>query len=158
MTHTDSSAGVPEHSLYKREVRRFESPSVYQFKWREKLYCQTGVYVERWYLETPFGSVRLHHWIHSDDGRAFHDHPWWFITIVLWGSYTDKTPDGDERMTLGKVKFRPALHMHTVKVDPKGAWTFLLTGPKSRKWGFKLGQKWKKSNKYFLEQGKHVCD
>lgn len=147
-----------ERPLDMRGVPRFESRSAYQIKWREQLHCQTGVYVERWYIETPLGSLRLHHWIHSDDDRAFHDHPWWFVTLVLWGGYTDKTPSGGERMTLGRVRFRQALHKHTVKVDPGGAWTLLLTGPKSRKWGFWLGRKWKKSNKYFLEEGKHVCD
>lgn len=135
------------------------SPMGWKLKLSEELHCISGdIYVRRWYVETPLGSIRLHHWIHSDDDRAFHDHTWWFITFVLWGGYTDKTPSGDERMSLGKITYRPALHKHTVKVNEEGAWTFLITGPKSRGWGFWLGNKWKKANKYFLEEGKHVCD
>src|ERR1700733_7651031 len=57
----------------------------FRFKWAEELQCKMGVYVRRWYLETPFGSIRVHHWLHSDDDRAFHDHPWWFWTLVLRG-------------------------------------------------------------------------
>ena len=157
-THTGSSAGTSEHQLDKLEVGRFESLPVYHFKWREELWCETDVYVRRWYVETPWFSLRLHHWLHSDDDRHFHDHPWWFMTFVLSGGYTDCSPAGEERMREGKIAFRPALHRHTVKVDPGGCWTFLVTGPKIRRWGFWVGKKWKKSNKYFLENGKHVCD
>lgn len=150
-----------EHSVDHGEVRRFESPPAYQsfkIKWREKLYCQTGVYVERWYLETPWFSLRLHHWKHSDDSRHFHDHPWNFYTFILKGGYTDCTPNGNERMTAGKLAYREAKHQHTVQVDKGGCWSILLTGPKVRRWGFWVGKKWKKANKYFLEHGKHVCE
>ncbi len=130
----------------------------FRFRWREKLYCQTGVYIERWYFETPLGSIRLHHWLHSDDSRNFHDHPWWFITLVLRGGYTDVSPSGTTVMNVGKITFRPANHQHTVQVNKGGCWTVLLTGPKIRKWGFWVGKKFKKANKYFLEHGRHVCD
>jgi hypothetical protein len=131
---------------------------VYQLKWGEELRCQTGVYIKRWYLETPWFSLRLHHWLHSDDDRHFHDHPWSFITFVIAGGYTDCSPTGKERMKRGKIAVRQATHQHTVKVDPGGCWTFLITGPKVRRWGFWVGKKWKKSNKYFLENGAHACD
>ena len=131
---------------------------LFKLKWREELKCATGVYVRRWYLETPLFSMRLHHWLHSDDSRNFHDHPWWFITLVLKGEYTDCSPNGFERMGAGKIAFRPALHKHTVMVDNGGCWTLLLTGPKIRKWGFWVKNKFKKANKYFLEHGVHVCE
>lgn len=109
-------------------------------------------------METPLGSIRLHHWFHSDDARYFHDHPWWFLTLILAGGYTDANPAGNDRMTPGTIRYRPALHSHTVKVDPGGCWSILITGPKTRRWGFWVGKKWTKSNKYFLEHGQHVCD
>jgi hypothetical protein len=158
---------IQEHRKDNPEVTRFESRRAYhflssKFVLNEELRCSTGVYVRRWYLETPYFSVRLHHWLHSDDNRAFHDHPWWFITLILKGSYTDLNPIRSERMTPGKVAYRPALHQHTAQIDPGGCWTLLLTGPKIRQWGFyvrlKNKIKFKKSNKYFLEHGTHVCD
>lgn len=124
----------------------------------ECLYCQTGVYVKRWYFETDLFSVRLHHWLHSDDARAIHDHPSWFITLVLKGGYTDSTPNGAERMSAFTIRFRPAMHRHTVQVDESGCWTLLIFGPKSRKWGFWLRDKFIKANKYFLKYGRHICD
>jgi hypothetical protein len=158
MIHADSSMVSIEHPSDRREVRRFESPSAYQFKWREELTCQTGVYVRRWYVETPFFSVRLHHWLHSDDDRNLHDHPWWFVSFVLSGGYIDVTETKAEYLHAGDIRYRPAFHQHSVQVDDGGAWTLLVTGPKIRKWGFQVGKKWKKANKYFLEHGKHVCD
>ena len=49
-------------------------------------------YLHRTMLKLPFGwSLRYHRWYRSDDKRAMHDHPWWFITLVLTGSYEDWT-------------------------------------------------------------------
>lgn len=135
------------------------TPMGWKLKLKEELHCASGdVYVRRWYIETPWGSIRLHHWLHSDDDRAFHDHTWRFTTLILRGGYTDVSPNGRERMTAGKIARRQPLHKHTVVVDKGGCWSLLITGPKVRGWGFWMGQKWKKANKYFLEEGKHVCD
>jgi hypothetical protein len=118
-------------------------------------------YLIRWFFETPWFSVRLHHWLHSDDARAFHDHPSWFITLVLAGSYTDVSPAGREPMRPGTIRFRLATHQHTVEVAPGGCWTLLLFGPHERYWGFwrRRGTqlRWVKSNRYFLEEGSHPC-
>lgn len=110
------------------------------------------------------GSIRLHHWHRSDDKRAKHDHPSDFITIVLSGSYTDLGWERDERMTPGTIRRRRAEHRHTVAVDPGGCWTLLYFFPKRRAWGFWTPRKdtgelrFRKSNKYFIENGHHPCD
>ncbi len=177
MTHADSSIGEAdsgdravsgevgmvhgsnlERPLDEREVVRFESHSAYQFRWAEELRCDTGVYVRRWRIETPIGSVRIHHWLHSDDMRFKHDHPWWFITLVLWGGYQDCGDDKVDHLRAGSIRFRPANHRHSVWVDEGVAWTLLVTGPKVRKWGFWVKGKLKKANKFFLEHGVHVCN
>jgi hypothetical protein len=50
-------------------------------------------YVNRWMVDMgKYGSLRLHHWFGSDDQRAYHDHPWWFLTLVLKGGYQDLHP------------------------------------------------------------------
>ena len=149
-----------EQPVYNRQVGG-SSPSPrtkFSARWAEELRCQTGVYVRRWYVETPWFSIRLHHWLHSDDARAKHDHPWWFVTLVLWGGYTDLSPDGADCLTAGSIRFRPALHRHTVSVHPGGCWSILLTGSMRRWWGFWVGSKFRKANKYFLMYGKHPCD
>lgn len=116
-------------------------------------------YVIRWKIETRSWSVRLHHWLGPDDDRAFHDHPWWFWTLVLRGGYTDASPAGREHLRAGNVRFRPALHRHTVYPDAGGAWTVIVTGRKGRPWGFwTQAGKFVKANKWFASRGHHPCE
>jgi hypothetical protein len=75
----------------------FESRSAYFMAakqwgivWRQQLGQPECPYVERWALYLgPLGSIRLHHWLASDDTRSKHDHPSDFITLVLKGRYED---------------------------------------------------------------------
>ncbi len=142
--------------IKQRSVARNHPPVL--IKWAEPLGLPECPYVVRWRIETPLGSLRVHHWLGPDDGRAFHDHPWWFVTLVLRGGYTDKSPDGDERLRAGSVRYRPALHRHTVVPDAGGAWTLLLTGRPLRAWGFWPDGRFRKANKWFLAYGHHPCD
>lgn len=113
--------------------------------------------MRRWVLGFGIFSIRLHHWYSSDDARFWHDHSWFFVTLVLWGGYTDVSLFGRERMTPGVIRYRPALHRHTVEVDRGGCWTLVFTGPKVRRWGFWVGNKFRRSAKYFREYGHHPC-
>jgi hypothetical protein len=142
--------------MQQRSVVRVHPPV--QIKFHEKLGLPECPYVIRWRIETRIGSIRLHHWLGPDDDRAFHDHPWWFATFVLRGGYTDRSPAGEEHLKAGSMRYRPALHQHTVVPDANGAWTLLVTGPKIRRWGFWLNGKLIKANKWFLSFGHHPCD
>jgi hypothetical protein len=137
------------------------------FKWREQLGLPSCPYLIRWRLETPWGSIRLHHWLGPDDDRAPHDHPWWFATFVLKGGYVDRSGysrlDGgtgfrSEELKAPAFRYRPAHHIHTVFPLEGGCWTIIITGPKSRKWGFWVKGKFVKMNKYFLTYGHHPCN
>lgn len=125
--------------------------------WSETLGRPECPYLRRWAVNFGLFSVRLHRWYGSDDHRAFHDHSWWFVTLVLKGGYTDVSPAGRERMGPGRTRYRPARHRHTVEVDPGGCWTLMLTGRKARRWGFYPRGRFVKANKYFLEHGHHPC-
>lgn len=61
--------------------------------WRQELGDPECPYLIRWHIDLRLFSVRLHHWVRSDDKRAMHDHSWWFLTLVLAGGYTDWTHD-----------------------------------------------------------------
>ena len=119
-------------------------------------------YVIRWRLETPLGSVRVHHWLASDDRRAVHDHPWWFLTFVVKGGYTDFNPERVDELKAPAVRFRSSFHQHTVHPWPGGCWTIVVTGRKKRDWGFWDWSwdkpKFIKANKWFLKYGHHPCD
>lgn len=127
-----------------------------KFTQNEKLGLKEDPYLTRWVLDLGFISFRLHHWRSSDDLRYPHDHAWSFITFVLWGKYEDVSPDGNEICSAGNIKYRKAEHQHSVKVLSKHCWTFLITGPERRKWGFWVNGKFRKRNKYFFEHGHHV--
>lgn len=102
--------------------------------------------------------MRLHHWLAPDDARAFHDHPWGFVTFVLRGSYTDVSPGVVDHLNAFAVRVRHAQHQHTVHPDPvKGAWTLVITGPIVRDWGFWVQGRFRKANKYFSSHGHHPC-
>jgi hypothetical protein len=116
-------------------------------------------YMTRWVLNFGLFSLRLHRWNSGDDDRHYHDHPWDFLVFVLKGWYWNETRLGWETMGAFTVRFRRAEHRHAVLKpdDEPPCWTFLICGPKRRKWGFWIGEKFKKANKYFFENGKHPC-
>lgn len=68
---------------------RKQPPPRWQIVLGERLGRRECPYLHRWLVQTPVGSLRLHHWFRSDDKRAKHDHPSDFLTVVLAGSYTD---------------------------------------------------------------------
>lgn len=121
-------------------------------------------YMERWLLQLGKFSIRLHHWTASDDDRYLHDHPWWFLTFVLKGGYTDIYNDNlsalnkTDKLNRWSYRYRPALHRHTVQIDPGGCWTLLITGPRIRDWGFWVNGSWLRQRKYFRKHGHHPCD
>ena len=139
--------------------------------WREGLGLPETPYARRWYIEDRTrGSLRLHHWLTSDDHRAPHDHKINFISIILWGSYEDCTPiyaaSGEqvgwrrERRGPGSIVRRRAQHRHYVRVAPGGCWSLLITGPEiAPDVGFWVTRdKRVKSNKYFFKYGHHTPD
>lgn len=140
---------------WKRAVRI--PHRVLTVKFNEKLGLPQCPYVIRWRIETPIGSLRVHHWISSDDDRAIHDHPWWFLTFVVKGGYTDYSPNRPDFMKAPAVRFRKAEHQHTVFPHEGGCWTILITGRPLRKWGFWPKGKFVKANKWFLAYGHHPC-
>jgi hypothetical protein len=113
--------------------------------------------MRRWVVDFGAFALRLHAWRASDDRRAFHDHGWWFLSVLVWGGITDVSPAGRDRLRFGSVRFRPATHRHTVEVDPGGAVTLLITGPVVRRWGFWVnGRLWRR-DRYFATRGHHPC-
>jgi hypothetical protein len=77
---------------------------------------------------------------------------------VLRGCYTDLSPDHADHLSVGSIRFRRALHQHTVMPCDKGAWTLLVTGRPQRRWGFWNDGKFFKANKWFAEFGHHTCN
>lgn len=101
---------------------------------------QGNPYLERWHLFRigKLPRVYLHHFLASDDDRALHNHPWWFISILLRGSYIEHTRSGSIRRRAGSVVYRGLSHDHRISLIPgePSVWTLFITGPEVRNWGF----------------------
>jgi hypothetical protein len=125
-------------------------------KWNQKLGKPECPYVHRWCINFWLFSIRIHHFLRSDDNRALHDHPFWFITLILKGCYDDISDKRTITLKCGNIAFRRAIHRHTVKTS--GVWTLLITGREKRVWGFWPNGKFKRREKYFKKYGHHPCD
>lgn len=115
-------------------------------------------YCYRWVLNLGLFAIRLHHWVGSDDERALHNHPYWFITFVIKGAYEDVTESGSELLKAFTIRFRKASHTHTVRLKTKDCWTLLISGPPIHQWGFFTKNRFWKSASYFDKFGKHQCE
>lgn len=106
-------------------------------------------YLRRWFV-IPRNSVfnaYLHQFVRSDDDRALHDHPWWNVSLLLYGEYVEHTmPQGGvnirKRYVAGDVKFRGAKYAHRVELTNGPCWSLFLTGPRIRTWGFHCPSRW----------------
>src|SRR5574341_86665 len=89
-------------------------------------------------------AARVHHILRSDHGRDPHDHPWWFVSIILRGGYYEVRFDADGGSGEarwhgpGSILFRRATDLHKLMLpDGQTAWTLFITGKKCQTWGFK---------------------
>lgn len=134
-SRTNSTAG---RTVYSRQVLKIFGM---RFEWLSDLISFD--YMRRWQIRTPWGCARLHHILRSDNDRHFHDHPMSFASLILWGGYIEHTPSRDPRVCrAGSMVFRRAEDPHFLKLRGKSAWTFLLTGPFRRDWGFHTEDGW----------------
>lgn len=111
-------------------------------------------YMNRWWLvpyswrRYTFGiAARVHEILRSDTDRAFHDHPWPYITAVLKVGYWEVKPMydrsglylGESRKWYGpgSVLFRWHDSWHRLEI-PEGqtAVTLFITFGYRQKWGF----------------------
>lgn len=128
-----------------------------QLIWNEPLGMTECPYAFRWVIIFFGYSIRVHHFLRSDDKRAYHNHPWWFLTFVLRGSYTDVSPEGRDELRRFNFRYRKAEHAHYVDVPKGGCWTVLVTGKPLNKWGFIVNGKLKRPLKYFHAYGHPIC-
>lgn len=104
----------------------------------------------------PFLKVYLHHILRSDEDPELHDHPWNFVSIILWGGYWEVcstpghpgVPDWPRRIRAGSVVRHRAEDAHRLVLE-KPAWTLIFATGRKRKWGFHADEGWMPYSDYF---------
>jgi hypothetical protein len=111
---------------------------------------KADTYLARWWLipRNKWFNIYLHHFQRSDDDRALHDHPWWNLSVLLRGTYTEHTisAGGINVRTVrnaGQMKFRYAAEAHRIELHSGPCWTVFITGPRIREWGFHCPRGWR---------------
>lgn len=110
----------------------------------------------------PFWPFKTHLYLHifsrPDEDRVFHDHPWNFTTVVLWGGYDETSHRLSNRYTRGddglwrecpsgvitpdtlrflSMRHRPATHAHRItRLHTRHVVTLLFRRDRERNWGF----------------------
>jgi hypothetical protein len=130
---TDSGRDLAPKSWVEKMLRRFLIHK--EIGWVEigEVFYRYQLLKTRWF----------NLYLHQLDAPAWHpvgchDHPWWFVTVLLKGGYLEKqNSDADlKRRYPGQILYRPAEHAHDV-ITPYGrSWSLVLTGRKSHSWGF----------------------
>ena len=99
-----------------------------------------GPYLTQWKLGKvgPNTWLRVHHIHRSDEDTEFHDHPWDFRSLILRGSYLERTPSDPDGSAFvpGDWNAKRATDLHRLEVLSGPVITLVWRGPQRRKWGF----------------------
>jgi len=96
-------------------------------------------------VQTPWFGIYLHHIHRPDRENDPHDHPWWFTSLVLAGSYRESVwPDKTVTFPTWIVRKRGRWSLrslnrnmaHIITEVNGPLWTLVLVGPRMSDWGF----------------------
>lgn len=138
------------------------------------------VFLDRWGWEWPepkegeenrsLVGIFLHKMEAPDPGVDLHDHPWAFLSLILWGGYTEERADvrhaslysciAEASPTTCRRGFQHRHgvgSIHLVRLDEchrithlnwPTSWQLVIHGPNRRLWGFYLPTGWMFWKKY----------
>lgn len=111
-----------------------------------------------------FPRIFLYKFLRSDDDRAPHDHPWWFISILLRGTYIEHLNGKIKVRSSPSIAFRTTKDQHRIEllwhyVDTEHygyqagwqavpTWSIIITGRPVRRWGFWCSDKFVPSREF----------
>lgn len=121
------------------------------------------VYLRRRGWECRHFGIYVHRMDAPDPGVDLHNHPFAFMSLVLWGGYTEErcrsffapyVAARAERLNLARrgnrrhrgwltIATTPLDHAHRiVELDRSPTWTLVIRGRKLQRWGFLLPAGW----------------
>ena len=157
--HTPKPHSPQERQGRWESMRLFQKKTIYGCEARGDA---ESAYLTRYCLIAGrFGQVAVHVF-HRSDADDLHDHPWPFLSFILWRGYVEVTDEIRDRHIArigrrkipGMMLFRRPEHQHRVElIDGKKAVTLVVMGPIVREWGFLTSEGWKQWRRYFQEKG-----
>lgn len=95
-------------------------------------------------IQTPLFGIYLHRIHGPDRDRGPHDHPWWFASLVLSGSYFEHLWDNPADPKVYRARNHPRWSVKSIRRSQAHAiqevdgclWTLVLTGPRHKTWRF----------------------
>ena len=107
-------------------------------------------YMERWVVipNNKYFNIYLHHFLHDDDDRALHDHPWWSVSFLLRGVLREIMREQSRVIRRWLPVWRRPTHTHRLELVSKEALTLFITGPWVREWGFHCPKGWRHWTKF----------
>lgn len=91
----------------------------------------------------------------KDDDPCLHDHPWSYVSLMLWGGYREYYDDGASRLIRpGTLSYHKAGFKHRLEMK-RTAWTLFFTLPPVQDWGYYTPQGFVQGEKY--ERGRKSC-
>lgn len=111
------------------------------FRWKHiaDLDFPDTVYLSRLFLvKLQWLGLYFHIIRRPDYARCEHNHPWWFITVVLWGGYEEEVNGRRFVRRPGYVGFRSRTFTHRITRLRNGpSYTFVIRGYDFVHWGFR---------------------
>ncbi len=124
----------------------------------------TKDYLFRWSFWLPFGlSLKIHKIVRADNDRCEHDHPWWFVRIILYGGYREIIHGkGYNRFPWRPwAPWRiypcvPSFQHKIIKLFKGENWSLVLCGKNKGTWGFITKKGWIPWQKFLTAGTKQV--
>lgn len=100
-------------------------------------------------LALPWFSIFLHRLLASDVDKHLHDHPWDFVSLILWGSYTELCASSPNWSTptprtvkRGDIVRHDHSDAHKLTLNSKSVWSLVFIGSKRYDWGYQTETGW----------------
>ncbi len=129
----------PRFRLTQRFLKWMHKTNRVRYMWSLKDGRPVVNLVRYYIIVTSFFEVYIHQFL-DDDESVLHNHPWWFVSLLLQGSYIE---EGTEKRIItrraGSILFRRHNYLHRVKLDEfyKGiTFTLIATGRRKSTWRF----------------------
>lgn len=119
---------------------RFFKKSIIYREDRKPYLVRYSLFSCRWF------ALKLHHILLSDQSCQ-HDHPWSFLTFLIWGGYVEHTPTKSKVYSRFSLLYRHATYVHRLEIY-QPVWSIVITFKKFREWGFITPKGWIKWYQY----------